>query len=178
MPASAVVDYFVGVTTRDSARARQELKFESGLRYGDKDSNTVDVFGTDLPDRSPILVFFSGGYWQVCSCVCCYFNYFPHIINRCLSNHFKNSNDSVGRWFVDSFGIHGPSTVNPWLWNERNKYIMCHRGIRVTLILKYVLYSTLYIHFYSFWTSIGTVPVLIVRYMGLYANISWNGKIK
>ncbi len=72
MPASEVVGDFVRRTTEDSARARREFLgsgpgpgLDAGMRYGPREANSVDVFGTGLPADSPILVFFSGGYWQV-----------------------------------------------------------------------------------------------------------------
>jgi arylformamidase len=33
--------------------------------YGESEREKLDIFGTDLPDESPIFVYFSGGYWQL-----------------------------------------------------------------------------------------------------------------
>ena len=35
--------------------------------YGKTEHEKLDIFGTDLPDDSPVYVFFSGGYWQLLS---------------------------------------------------------------------------------------------------------------
>ncbi len=71
LPASRVVGEYVRVTTEESLRVRREVPAELGLKYGNKKSNGVDVFGGGaVPDDAPILVFFSGGYWQV-TITCC-----------------------------------------------------------------------------------------------------------
>ena len=38
-----------------------------GVPYGESEHEKLDIFGSDLPDDSPIYVFFSGGYWQLLS---------------------------------------------------------------------------------------------------------------
>lgn len=51
-----------------SAVARQQLPASLGLAYGDKPSNTLDLFlpagASSAAQRPPLLLFIHGGYWQ------------------------------------------------------------------------------------------------------------------
>ena len=59
-----VIEEHIRVVTAESLSVRQNVPCELGIRYGCLPSAKLDVFGTDLPENSPIFVYFSGGYWQ------------------------------------------------------------------------------------------------------------------
>jgi arylformamidase len=68
MTADEVVTEHVRFVTEESSRIRTgSIPARLGVPYGDSDRERVDIFGTDLPDDSPIFVYISGGYWQMMS---------------------------------------------------------------------------------------------------------------
>ncbi|KAK1120460.1 hypothetical protein K0M31_012439 [Melipona bicolor] len=44
--------------------ARRNLKCELNIPYGTTERTKYDIYGTDLPENSPIFIFIHGGYWQ------------------------------------------------------------------------------------------------------------------
>lgn len=44
--------------------ARKNLKCELNIPYGTTERTKYDIYGTDLPENSPIFIFIHGGYWQ------------------------------------------------------------------------------------------------------------------
>lgn len=42
-------------------------QYDLEVPYGDRPGMTYDVYGTNLPENSPIFVFIHGGYWQMTS---------------------------------------------------------------------------------------------------------------
>ncbi|KAL0276092.1 UNVERIFIED_CONTAM: hypothetical protein PYX00_003750 [Menopon gallinae] len=61
--ADAVIDAHVNTASAASQKARDSIPYEV-LRYGEGKNQLIDLFGTTLPDDSPILVYVHGGYWQ------------------------------------------------------------------------------------------------------------------
>lgn len=65
MDPSIVVDEHVRITTEESNRVAETIPSEMQITYKEgSPSATLDIFGTDLPNESPIFVYISGGYWQ------------------------------------------------------------------------------------------------------------------
>lgn len=42
-------------------------QYDLEIPYGDRPGMTYDIYGTNLPENSPIFVFIHGGYWQMTS---------------------------------------------------------------------------------------------------------------
>ena len=59
-----VIAVHVKLTSEASKRAHDAIPASLANSYGPSKEEYVDVFGTDLPDTSPIFVYYSGGYWQ------------------------------------------------------------------------------------------------------------------
>ncbi|TRY60998.1 hypothetical protein TCAL_10632 [Tigriopus californicus] len=69
-----VVSEHVRVTTEESDRVAATIPSEMRVQYQETSpSATLDIFGTDLPNDSPIFVYLSGGYWQeLCGAISSY----------------------------------------------------------------------------------------------------------
>ena len=60
-----VIKAHVNLVIEESKTVRDSVPADLGIRYSDKlPKATLDVYGTDLPESSPIFVYVSGGYWQ------------------------------------------------------------------------------------------------------------------
>lgn len=65
MSAEEVFEEHIKVITKESHRIRTgPIPALLGVPCDDSDHEQVDIFGTDLPNDSPVFVYFSGGYWQ------------------------------------------------------------------------------------------------------------------
>lgn len=51
----------------ESKRESREIPHQLNVPYGDRVGMAYDVYGTNLPDDSPIFAFIHGGYWQMLS---------------------------------------------------------------------------------------------------------------
>jgi arylformamidase len=59
-----VENYHLEFVNQASATTRNEIPCQLDVAYGSSDRQKLDIFGTDLRDDAPILMFFHGGYWQ------------------------------------------------------------------------------------------------------------------
>ncbi|XP_011554921.3 kynurenine formamidase [Plutella xylostella] len=59
-----VLQHHVRLVTTESEKAINSVPHKLEIEYGSTPGQKLDIFGTDLPDDSPILVFVHGGYWQ------------------------------------------------------------------------------------------------------------------
>ena len=65
-----VIEEHIRIVTSQSNCNRIDIPARLNVPYMDrseklKAATKLDIFGTDLPETSPIFVYFSGGYWQV-----------------------------------------------------------------------------------------------------------------
>ena len=56
-------DYIARWNAR-SKEARSELECNLDLAYGPSNTETLDIFPSNTPGKSPINIFFHGGYWR------------------------------------------------------------------------------------------------------------------
>lgn len=61
MDPELVVQHFVEETKAATKWAREAVPCELANHYGPGSRHTVDVYGTDLPEDSPIFVYIPGG---------------------------------------------------------------------------------------------------------------------
>ncbi|KAL6264469.1 hypothetical protein P5V15_004576 [Pogonomyrmex californicus] len=59
-----LLDYFFKFCKEVTENVRETIKCELNVPYGPTERTKYDIYGTDLPDDSPIFVFIHGGYWQ------------------------------------------------------------------------------------------------------------------
>ncbi|XP_048005576.1 kynurenine formamidase [Leguminivora glycinivorella] len=59
-----VLQNHVQVVTAASEEATNNIPHKLEIEYGSTLNQKLDIFGTDLPNDSPILVYVHGGYWQ------------------------------------------------------------------------------------------------------------------
>ncbi|XP_044262418.1 kynurenine formamidase-like [Tribolium madens] len=59
-----IVNKHLEFATKGSETARQEIPSQLNVKYGELEKEKIDIFGTDLSNDAPILVFVHGGYWQ------------------------------------------------------------------------------------------------------------------
>ncbi|CAH2100146.1 unnamed protein product [Euphydryas editha] len=62
--AQEVLQHHVNFVTTESEAAINNIPHKLEIEYGSTPGQKLDIFGTDLPDDSPILVYIHGGYWQ------------------------------------------------------------------------------------------------------------------
>ena len=60
---AGVEDYIARWKTR-SAEARSNLDCSLDLAYGSSTAETLDIFPSNTPGKSPINIFYHGGYWR------------------------------------------------------------------------------------------------------------------
>lgn len=53
----------INLVTAESEIATNNVPHKLEIEYGSTPGQKLDIFGTDLPNESPILVFIHGGYW-------------------------------------------------------------------------------------------------------------------
>ena len=56
-------DYIAQWNAR-SKEARSEFECNLDLAYGPSNTETLDIFPSNTPGKSPINIFFHGGYWR------------------------------------------------------------------------------------------------------------------
>lgn len=61
---AANADEIIGWYGAESAAARARLAHRAGVRYGDSEAETLDLFPTDRPN-APVHVFVHGGAWKI-----------------------------------------------------------------------------------------------------------------
>ncbi|GLV41262.1 Kynurenine formamidase [Carabus blaptoides fortunei] len=54
----------IDFATEASKKSREQIPCELNISYGEREREKYDIYGTDLPDSSPIFIFVHGGYWQ------------------------------------------------------------------------------------------------------------------
>ncbi|XP_043264343.1 kynurenine formamidase [Colletes gigas] len=59
-----ILEHYLTFAAKVTENARKTLKCKLDVPYGATDRAKYDVYGTDLPDDAPILIFIHGGYWQ------------------------------------------------------------------------------------------------------------------
>ncbi|XP_054272272.1 kynurenine formamidase [Macrosteles quadrilineatus] len=65
-PEEAINQHITDVT-RASEAAKEKVPHLADLQYGPRDKQYCDLYGTDLPEDSPMFVYIHGGYWQMLS---------------------------------------------------------------------------------------------------------------
>nr|XP_022919582.1 kynurenine formamidase [Onthophagus taurus] len=59
------VNKYIEVSTKIGEEIlKEQIPCSLNITYGGKEREKFDLFGTDLPDDAPILIFIHGGYWQ------------------------------------------------------------------------------------------------------------------
>lgn len=59
-----IFEYFFTFNFIETKKAVGAVPSQLNLAYGATASQKLDIYGTDLPNNAPILVFIHGGYWQ------------------------------------------------------------------------------------------------------------------
>ncbi|GBP79291.1 Kynurenine formamidase [Eumeta japonica] len=62
--AQEVIQHHIKFVTDASEDAANSMPHKLEIEYGPTPGQRLDIFGTDLPNDSPILVYVHGGYWQ------------------------------------------------------------------------------------------------------------------
>ncbi|XP_076635700.1 kynurenine formamidase [Colletes latitarsis] len=59
-----LLEHYFAFAAKVTKNARKTLKCKLDVPYGTTDRAKYDIYGTDLPEDAPILIFIHGGYWQ------------------------------------------------------------------------------------------------------------------
>ncbi|XP_015124053.1 kynurenine formamidase isoform X2 [Diachasma alloeum] len=58
---------FLQLAHKVTSEMRKKIPCQLDIPYGSSDRMKYDIYGTDLPNGTPVFVFIHGGYWQECS---------------------------------------------------------------------------------------------------------------